>query len=116
MKKPRLILPSLSLALSLSVLNFLSVGCVQKQMKKETYRQDYVEGQVVVQFRSDVSPERANRILTAEGMKILKTITSMNVYLVELPPGLSVPEAIKKLKSYKEVDKAEPNYIRRFDS
>jgi hypothetical protein len=70
----------------------------------------YVEGQVLVRFRADVSRQDQERILREEGAWVEKALGGTGVLLVALPAGKSVPDAVRGFSRRSEVEYAEPNF------
>ncbi|MEW6068218.1 MAG: type II secretion system secretin GspD [Nitrospirota bacterium] len=69
------------------------------------------EGELLVKFEDEVTEERINEILSAEGASIKADLQPKGLYLIKLKEGQSVKEAIKVFNKYEEVEYAEPNYI-----
>jgi subtilisin family serine protease len=78
--------------------------------------QAFVPGQLLVRFRSGMSPDQVSRVNGALGATTLESFHSVsNLLLVGLPDGLSVTEAIARFERRTEVMYAEPNFIWRID-
>jgi len=71
----------------------------------------FVPGEVLVRFRADVGPERRDALLAGLEMHVARSLGGQNAYVVALPPGLSVTDAIGRLRALPEVEAAEPNRI-----
>ena len=70
---------------------------------------NYVEGELLVKFRTGVSEERIAEINRTLGSRVLESWTAIRWYRVLLKEGVTVPEGIQKYQSLKEVEAVEPN-------
>lgn len=80
--------------------------------EKRVEEKKYAEGEVIVRFGDAVSEKevaRINSIMDASAKQ--KIPVGKNTFLLQLPEGLSVPEAVDKYKKFDEVEYAHPNYI-----
>ncbi|UCG37758.1 MAG: hypothetical protein JSV00_05995 [bacterium] len=68
----------------------------------------HVPGKVVVRFQSDVSVERAEEIISTEGAEVGQVVRRTGVYLVLLPEGADVQEAVTRFSAHPEVLYARP--------
>ncbi|MBX7136170.1 MAG: S8 family peptidase [Fimbriimonadaceae bacterium] len=73
--------------------------------------QDYVEGEVLVKFKSSATRQMA--ALDLVGGQIVRDISGLGVSQVRLDPYVSVSHALYRLRSNPDVEFAEPNYIAR---
>ncbi len=74
----------------------------------------YVDGEVLVKFRSGVVASQSLKVHQGIGASVLKRLTIVpNLERVKLPDGVSVRDAVIKYMSDPNVEYAEPNYIRR---
>ena len=73
---------------------------------------DYKPKEVIVKFRDDVPEAEIERIARSENLVIMKVL-SRRVSLFRIKGTSSVEDTIEALKSRKEVEYAEPNYIQR---
>ncbi len=73
--------------------------------------QEYVEGEVLVKFKKEVTNSTANQILSKYGMTVKESFKQIDVHLVKLPVGMTVEEAINSLRKHPEIEYVEPNYI-----
>lgn len=74
--------------------------------------QEYVQDQIVVRFKpgtSAYSIAAAHATLGAQVVRAFKIVS--NLYLVRLPAGVSVKEAIARYRADKSVLYAEPNFV-----
>ncbi|MBI5101025.1 MAG: S8 family serine peptidase [Nitrospirae bacterium] len=70
------------------------------------------EGQIIVKFKDGVSDADMNVAHQLSGGTVLRKLSGIDsLYLVRLPAGLSVPDAIGIYMSGASVDYAEPDYI-----
>jgi thermitase len=71
----------------------------------------FVPGQLLVRFRPAVTQQRAEQLVEIEGIRHLRRIEALDTEVLQLPPWLSVSEAMERLLQYHEIEIAEPNYI-----
>lgn len=71
----------------------------------------FVPGQPLVRFRPAVTQQQVERLLEVNGVRHVRRIETLDTEVLQLPPWLSVPEAMERPLQYREVDYAEPNYI-----
>ena len=72
----------------------------------------WVPGELVVQFERDVATEDKQAVHAEHGASVLNRIRGFRVDVVDLPRGVSVPEALAEYRQDPTVAHAEPNYIR----
>ncbi|MCM8783205.1 MAG: hypothetical protein NC818_00275 [Candidatus Omnitrophica bacterium] len=74
----------------------------------------YVEGELLVKFKPEVSAEEIITILKDEYQcEIIDIIKGLDVYRIKMPKGKTVPEMVELLSKDERVKYAEPNYIYR---
>jgi len=84
----------------------------EKMKENEMDRpQKYVEGEVLVKFKQNLTSEEIDNFLSQYGLKVKKIISGIGVYNLELPQGVKVEDIIDKLKHDQRVEYAEPNYL-----
>lgn len=71
----------------------------------------YVEGELLIKFKEDVSVEKALQIISQKDASLIKFIEAIEVYHIKLRKGRSIDDAIKEFSVMPEVEYAEPNYI-----
>jgi subtilisin family serine protease len=71
----------------------------------------FVPGQLLVRFRPAVTQQRAEQLVEIEGVQHLRRIEALDTEVLQLPPGLSVSEAIERFAQYREVEVVEPNDV-----
>lgn len=76
----------------------------------------YAPGEILVKFKPGLSKATINSINSAFGTSILDAIPQIDVYRIEIPSDVTVPEMIKKYLSLPEVEFAEPNGIYTLDT
>jgi hypothetical protein len=76
----------------------------------------YVQGEVLVKFRPDVSGERQAEIFHGFGDKAMQSWPEIGWTRVQLKEGTTVPEAIQAYRKLPEVENAEPNFETRLDT
>ena len=67
----------------------------------------YVEGELIVTFKSDVTMEKARDVIARQKASIIKTIRE-NTYRIKLKEGISLEEAANQFSALPEVQKVEP--------
>lgn len=72
---------------------------------------DFMPGEVIVQFQDGVTPAARDALLRRLGMRVKRSLGGQNAYLVTILDGSSVPEALARLRAQPEVRHAEPNRI-----
>jgi hypothetical protein len=71
----------------------------------------FASSEVLVKFKSGVSPERIALILRDNRTDVITELQQGRVYRVRIGDDRSVESAITQLTSYREVEYAEPNYL-----
>jgi general secretion pathway protein D len=72
----------------------------------------YIQGELLVKFKGQVSEARISEILSAEGETVLSAGTpQVRPYLIKLKDGQDIQKAIEIFSQYPEVEYAEPNYM-----
>ncbi len=76
--------------------------------------EDYVPGELLVQFRAVAGKavQQRDRLRSRLRASLVRKMPSLGVEHWRLPAGLSVPEAIRQLQGDPAVEYAEPNYRR----
>ena len=69
----------------------------------------YVPGHVLVKFNDGVAMERIGEIVAGENARIERKLGRIGVYLVILPEGADVEEAVDRFTAFPEVQYAEPD-------
>ena len=72
---------------------------------------EFVPGQVIVLFRKDVSEDRIKEINKSQATTVLNVIPDLKIYLLQLPEGVSPPEAARRYRELPEVLAADPNFV-----
>ncbi|MBW2265422.1 MAG: hypothetical protein JRF28_04515 [Deltaproteobacteria bacterium] len=73
---------------------------------------NYAPGQVIVKFKPDTQQQDIETIQTELHLKILRTISRPNVYLMKIENGTPVEEIVEQLQEFEAVKYVEPNYVR----
>jgi len=71
----------------------------------------YVQGVVMVGFWNPVTPEYVEGLCPDIGATVLDRIEELNLYILQLPEGVSVEEAMACYNTVYGVDYAEPDYL-----
>ncbi len=82
------------------------------EAKSEKGTED-VSNKLLVKFYSEVTDEKKVAIRKALGAELIKCLKEIRFEVWELPEGLSVNDAINKLKAEPSVECSEPDYIYR---
>lgn len=77
----------------------------------------YVPGQLLVRFASGTTPAAAAAVNAAIGSTTEKSFSSLvpNLQLVQLPPSISVSNALQRYAQQSNVMYAQPNWVSRID-
>jgi subtilisin family serine protease len=71
----------------------------------------FVPNELIVKFKSDISPEEIQNLLKSSGAKVKSHIKQINYYVLTLPPDISVPDAAEYYGQQGAAETVEPNYI-----
>jgi hypothetical protein len=74
--------------------------------------ENYVAGEILVKFRNGTSGQIKEAIKKEVHLETIRLFSKPNLYLMRILDGSSVENAIERLGKFKEVEHAEPNYIR----
>ncbi|MBI2565797.1 MAG: FG-GAP repeat protein [Candidatus Schekmanbacteria bacterium] len=77
---------------------------------------DYVPGQLLVRFRSDLQADQRDAARVRGGARRVRTLRLPGWELLALPDGQPVEVAVKTFRDFREVLHAEPNYLRQLAS
>ncbi len=77
---------------------------------------DFAPGELLVKARPWVSEATATAAAAAKGAGAVERLRGLDVFRVELPPGLEVAEAVDFYERLPWVEYAEPNYYVRTDA
>ncbi len=70
----------------------------------------YIEGELIVKFKENISRERALEIIAQKGASVKKYLEGIYAYHIALKHGQEVEAAVQEFLSLPEVLYAEPNY------
>jgi hypothetical protein len=73
----------------------------------------YVPGEVLVKWKGNASIHSIRYLKSAMGLEATKTLHTIEVQRVRIPPSMQIGEALAKLRGNPMVEYAEPNYILR---
>jgi subtilisin family serine protease len=91
-----------------------SSGLSVQSILSNAEKGNFIEGELIVKFRSGVASTQSLRTHQALGASVVKRFSSLpSLERIKLPAGLSVKDAISKYMSDPAVEYAEPNYVRR---
>src|SRR3954451_16734308 len=74
-------------------------------------RQATVPGELLVQFEPGVSPSARADVRAAAGTHVQSALREPGLQLLDVEPGTSVPEAIRRLERSADVSFAQPNIV-----
>ncbi len=74
----------------------------------------YPEGKIAVKFRAQTNSARIHELNSSVGAKVRKRYRFSDACILELPPGLSVMQALKIYRADPRVEYAEPLFYRYF--
>ncbi len=66
---------------------------------------------LIIKFKKDVPEEKRKEIINQYGLRLVKVIEDLNMYVVEAPKRASQEELIKRLSERKEIEYVEPDRI-----
>ena len=75
---------------------------------------NYVPGEILIKFKDGTDVQSIKTIQKRLGLRTIKVVPKLNIYRMKIQNGSSVEEVIKRLKGFREVEYAEPNYIVNF--
>jgi len=101
---------SLLLALLLGFTLF-SQGCATSRPLNTGEAPMKTSQRLIIKFKKDVPEEKKREIISQYGLRLVKTIQDLNMYVVEVPERASQEELIKRLSERKEVEYVEPDRI-----
>ena len=73
---------------------------------------NYVPGEILVKFRDGTTYQTKKAIQKEAHLKTIRIVSKPDLYLMKILDGSSVEIVMKRLGKFKEVNYAEPNYIR----
>jgi hypothetical protein len=73
---------------------------------------NYVPGEILVKFRDGTTDQAKEAIQRKVHLETIRLISKPNLYLMKILDGSSVESVMERLRKFKEVKYAEPNYIR----
>ena len=87
-----------------------SVSTIKPIMDSDTIPQA-VANELIVQFRAGISIEEIKALAAKIGATIKEQIASLSYYVLTLPDGISVDQALRHFTGKEHVQFAEPNYL-----
>jgi len=83
-------------------------------VKQARQHENFVKGEVIVKFKDNASEKQIERINSSLNTQVKQKIpVGKNTFLLKLPEGLPVTEAVDRYKKLSEVEYAEPNFLQR---
>ncbi len=74
---------------------------------------DYLPDQILIRFQPWVTAQAADQLMAQSGLRRIRQVHPLKTHVLQLPPGLTVENAIEVLSHRPEVAVVEPNYILR---
>lgn len=106
--------PILVAFLTLQMIGFPYISdAVAKGPQDSIGKMDYVADEILVKYRSGVSPKTKDQIETKSRAQRIESLASFQITRLKVPKD-QVHSKIKELERQKEVLYAEPNFIKRF--
>lgn len=75
----------------------------------------YAPDEVLVGFRQGTDPGEIESIQKDLHLETIRIVSGRNIYLMKILDGSPVEAVIEKLRRYRQVSLAEPNYLRKID-
>lgn len=79
-------------------------------MARPPAQKPYIEGEMLVKFKDDVTPEQIARFNAETGCTILDKVGGLGIYRLRLPEGAEVPAMVAVYEASGLVAFAEPNH------
>lgn len=73
---------------------------------------NYVPGEVLVKFQDGTTDQTKEAIQKEVHLETIRIVSKPNLYLMKILDGSPVARVMERLRTFKEVQYAEPNYIR----
>jgi hypothetical protein len=74
--------------------------------------ENYVAGEILVKFRNGTSGQIKEAIQKELHLETIRLVSKPNLYLMKILDGSPVARVMERLRTFKGVQYAEPNYIR----
>lgn len=85
-------------------------GCEKAEKDKQP---QFVQGEVLVKFRADVTREKIEGIRKEYGLSLVERIEGIGVYRFKIPAMQRVKDVVDALNEDPRIEYAEPNYVLR---
>ncbi len=95
---------TMSLLMAMTVPQVTSLNSAQKDGA------DMAEDQVLVKFRENVTADERKAVFEKYRLTVVNELQFIRVFVVKIPQGMTVKEAIAALAKEPQVEYAEPNY------
>lgn len=73
-------------------------------------RQEYASDRILVKFKPMISEQTVSAVVKATNSQILKKISQLNIFIIEIPQETTVEEMLYTYKRNPDVEYAEPDY------
>jgi hypothetical protein len=86
---------------------------VTPEIVKDSNGREYVTGEIMVEFNTDVTQDQAQKIITDAGATVKQHFVNMPLFLVGISmPGVDgVNKAVSQFRMMREVKNVGPNYL-----
>lgn len=94
-----------------------SVSSRQQEMSKKAYirklkpGKDYASKEVVIRLKKSSNKNQIKQINKKFSTKIKHQISELDVYVLIIPGGSTVPEVVKQIEKEESISYAEPNFV-----
>jgi hypothetical protein len=76
---------------------------------------NYVPGEILVKFKDGTTDQAIEAIQRELHLETIRVVSKPNLYLMKILNTSSVVSTVERLRHYREVQYAEPNYIRKIN-
>ena len=86
---------------------------VKKEKQRKVNREgEYLPGEILVRFKNGTKKNTVDALQKKFNLKTKRIVTPPNLFLMKILDGSSVKSVTGRLRNCKEIQYAEPNYIR----
>ena len=79
----------------------------------DAWGRGYVEGEILIRYKPTAPTSVRTTLAQKHALRLLRTFSRLGIHHVKLPEGMTVEEAIKRLKLEQHVALVEPNHRRK---
>ncbi|MBI1920330.1 MAG: peptidase S8 [Geobacter sp.] len=100
------------ISITISLLMFaVSAHAVYKDGKPQPKGPEFAPDQILVKFRSDVTPAIINQVTKRNKVEVKKVIPGIDVYVMKFNRGMPAEEMVKRFSAEVAVEFAEPDHV-----